>query len=203
MGKNNNDARKSCTKIELPYANLMCQIIDLSLFFCVRIRNIWLKSIKSFKFMEPYVKKYTKGSFMLKYRDTKSKAQVNLMQESGENYLETILILKQRNGTVRSIDVARELSVSKPSVSRAIGILRDGGFITMEQNGELNLTEQGRARAGAIYERHRYITKFLAEVVGVTPTVAEADACRIEHIISQETFLKIKKYLADHSITVE
>lgn len=140
---------------------------------------------------------------MLKYRDTKSKAQVNLMQESGENYLETILILKQRNGTVRSIDVARELSVSKPSVSRAIGILRDGGFITMEQNGELNLTEQGRARAGAIYERHRYITKFLAEVVGVTPTVAEADACRIEHIISQETFLKIKKYLADHSITVE
>ncbi|WP_342667586.1 metal-dependent transcriptional regulator [Cloacibacillus evryensis] len=117
------------------------------------------------------------------------------MQESGENYLETILILKNKNGSVRSIDVARELAVSKPSVSRAMGILKDNGFITMETNGELHLTELGRARADAIYERHRFITKFLAEVVGVSPQTAETDACRIEHIISQETFEKIKEYL--------
>lgn len=118
------------------------------------------------------------------------------MQESGENYLETILILQNRNGSVRSIDVARELSVSKPSVSRAMGILKDNGFITMEANGELNLTELGRSRADAIYERHRFITKFLAEIVGVSPMTAETDACRIEHIISEETFEKIKEYLA-------
>ncbi len=118
------------------------------------------------------------------------------MQESGENYLETILILQNRNGSVRSIDVARELSVSKPSVSRAMGILKDNGFITMETNGELSLTELGRARADAIYERHRFITKFLAEIVGVSPMTAETDACRIEHIISKETFEKIKEYLA-------
>ena len=117
------------------------------------------------------------------------------MQESGENYLETILILKNKNGSVRSIDVARELAVSKPSVSRAMGILKDNGFITMETNGELHLTELGRARADAIYERHRFITKFLAEVVGVSPQTAETDACRIEHIIRQETFEKIKEYL--------
>ena len=101
------------------------------------------------------------------------------MQESGENYLETILILKNKNGSVRSIDVARELAVSKPSVSSAMGILKDNGFITMEANGELHLTELGRARADAIYERHRFITKFLAEVVGVSPQTAETDACRI------------------------
>lgn len=118
------------------------------------------------------------------------------MQESGENYLETILILQNRNGSVRSIDVARELSVSKPSVSRAMGILKDNGFITMETNGELSLTELGRARADTIYERHRLITKFLAEIVGVSPMTAETDACRIEHIISEETFEKIKEYLA-------
>ena len=118
------------------------------------------------------------------------------IQESAENYLETILILQNRNGSVRSIDVARELSVSKPSVSRAMGILKDNGFITMEANGELSLTELGRARADAIYERHRFITKFLAEIVGVSPMTAETDACRIEHIISKETFEKIKEYLA-------
>lgn len=119
------------------------------------------------------------------------------MQESGENYLETILILQNKNGSVRSIDVACKLSVSKPSVSRAMGILRDDGFITMEANGELVLTEQGRARADAIYERHRFITRFLADVVGVSPETAETDACRIEHIISEETFDKIKEYLAE------
>lgn len=118
------------------------------------------------------------------------------MQESGEMYLETILVLKNKKGSVRSVDVARALSFSKPSVSRAIGILKDDGYVTVEDNGELSLTESGLERAGAIYERHRYITKFLSEVLGVPRETAEADACRIEHIVSQETFEKVKEYLA-------
>lgn len=118
------------------------------------------------------------------------------MQESGEMYLETILVLKTKNGSVRSVDVARALSFSKPSVSRAIGILKDDGYVKVEDNGELSLTEAGLERAGAIYERHRYITKFLSEVLGVPRETAEADACRIEHIVSQETFEKVKEYLA-------
>lgn len=117
------------------------------------------------------------------------------VQESGENYLETILILRNKIGAVRSVDVARALSFSKPSVSRAMGILKDSGYLTVGENGELNLTEEGLARAGAIYERHRVITKFLLEELGVSAENAEADACRIEHIISQETFEKIKEYL--------
>ena len=119
------------------------------------------------------------------------------MQESGENYLETILILQNKNGSVRSIDVARKLSVSKPSVSRAMGILRDDGFITMEANGERVLPAPGRARADAIYQGPRSSARFLADVVGVSPETAETDACRIEHIISEETFDKIKEYLAE------
>ena len=93
-----------------------------------------------------------------------------------------------KNGSVRSVDVARALSFSKPSVSRAIGILKDDGYVKVEDNGELSLTEAGLERAGAIYERHRYI--------GVPHETAEADACRIEHIVSQETFEKVKEYLA-------
>ncbi|MDO4987898.1 MAG: metal-dependent transcriptional regulator [Synergistes sp.] len=120
------------------------------------------------------------------------------MQESGENYLERILILQKVNSTVRSVDVARSLSVSKPSVSRAMGLLKDGGFITMGQGGELELTEKGRERAVSIYERHLLITKFLHEILGVSATAAETDACRIEHIISEETFQKIKEYLGTH-----
>lgn len=118
------------------------------------------------------------------------------MQESGEMYLETILVLKNKNGPVRSVDVARALSFSKPSVSRAIGILKDDGYVTVEDNGELRLTEAGLERAGAIYERHLCITKFLSEVLGVSHETAEMDACRIEHIVSQETFEKIREYMA-------
>lgn len=121
------------------------------------------------------------------------------MQESGENYLETILILQNRNGSVRSVDIARELSVSKPSVCRAIGILKNSGLLTMEMNGELRLTAAGKTCADAIYERHILITKFLHETAGVDEETAEADACRIEHIISEETFKKIKEFLAKRS----
>ena len=98
--------------------------------------------------------------------------------------------------SVRSGPVARALSVSKPRVSRAIGILKDDGYVAVEDNGELTLTENVLARAGAIFERHRYLTKFLTEVLGVPHETAEADACRIEHIVSQETFEKVKEYLA-------
>ncbi len=116
------------------------------------------------------------------------------MHESGENYLETILVLKERTGTVRSIDIARALNFSKPSVSRAMGILRESGFIVMESNGEILLTEEGRQKAEAIYYRHRLLTQFLQEVTGVTEEVAEENACRMEHILDQEVVDGIRRY---------
>lgn len=121
------------------------------------------------------------------------------MQESGENYLETILMLKERRGTVRSIDVARELNFSKPSVSRAMGILRENGFITMEGSGEIKLTETGRAKAEEIYGRHRLLTAFLQEVAGVSDEMAEENACRMEHILDQEVVDGISQYMRQRS----
>ena len=116
------------------------------------------------------------------------------IQESGENYLETILMLEQKNGTVRSIDIANELEFSKPSLSRAMSILRTAGYITMDKNNLILLTEEGRRRAEAIYDRHCTLTRFL-EALGVSAENAAADACRIEHIISEETFDRIKDFL--------
>jgi len=118
------------------------------------------------------------------------------MQESGENYLETILLLKQRNGKVRSIDIATELNYSKPSISRAMGILKESGYITIDQSGYIDFTDRGQAKADEIYERHRIIRHFLATTTGVDLKTADEDACRIEHIISQEGFQKIKDYVA-------
>lgn len=118
-----------------------------------------------------------------------------VMYESGENYLETILILKEKQGVVRSVDIARKLNFSKPSVSRAVGILKEDGYLTMEPTGELELTEKGMEKAGAIYERHKLLTEFLQKVAGVTPEIAEEDACRMEHIISDETFKGIKRFM--------
>lgn len=116
------------------------------------------------------------------------------IHESGENYLETILMLKNKLGSVRSIDVANALGFSKPSISRAMSILKDDGYIIVEENGNLELTERGVATAEAIYDRHRTLTRFLAEKLGVSPDVADADACRIEHVISEETFDAIKQF---------
>ena len=110
------------------------------------------------------------------------------MYESGENYLETILILKEKQGMVRSVDIARALNFSKPSVSRAVGILRENGYITVELNGEIELTPKGQEKADGIYERHRLLTEFLQRVSGVSAEIAEEDACRMEHIISEDTF---------------
>lgn len=117
------------------------------------------------------------------------------MYESGENYLETILRLKEQNGAVRSVDIARELNFSKPSISRAMGILREDGYIFMDKDGYIELTEEGKTKAGEIYERHRLLTRFLEDVIGVSDEIAEKDACKMEHILSEETIEGIKKIL--------
>lgn len=117
--------------------------------------------------------------------------------ESAENYLETILILKTRNGSVRSIDIAHELDFSKPSVSVAMKRLREKEYITVEDGGLIEFTEKGRKLAERIYERHVLLTKALVSL-GVDPETAAEDACRVEHYISQETFDKIKDHFNDH-----
>ncbi|MCB6365087.1 metal-dependent transcriptional regulator [Intestinibacillus massiliensis] len=117
------------------------------------------------------------------------------MQESGENYLETILTLERRNGVVRSIDIANELGFSKPSVSRAMGVLKKAGLIEQEAYGNIQLTEAGRARATEVYRRHLLITRFLVETLELDPAIAEQDACRIEHVISPETLSRMRAVL--------
>jgi len=119
------------------------------------------------------------------------------IQESGEMYLETILVLKNKFGVVRSIDVANETGYSKPSVSRAMGILKEGGFIKVDKEGSITLTSRGEDVAKSIYERHIILTDFFIKL-GVNPEIATEDACKIEHDISEETFEKIKKYVKDN-----
>lgn len=114
------------------------------------------------------------------------------LHASGEDYLETILILQKQCGMVRSVDVARYMSVSKPSVCRAVGVLRDGGFLEMDEDHSLYLTDAGRKIAEEIYARHRFFTERLI-AAGVDPETAEADACRLEHAISSESFSKLAK----------
>ena len=116
------------------------------------------------------------------------------LQESGEMYLETILVLSQRQRYVRSIDVAEHMGYSKPSVSRAVSLLKQGEYITVDREGFLYLTDAGREVAEKIYERHTLLTELLISI-GVDPEVAEADACRVEHDISDETFSKLKAHL--------
>lgn len=113
--------------------------------------------------------------------------------ESGEMYLETILVLKKSGKTVRSIDICEHMGYSKPSVSRAVGNLKSGGFITVDKNGFIELTDQGRDVANKILDRHTLLTDFLVKL-GVSPYTASNDACRIEHHISDESFEAIKRY---------
>ncbi len=113
--------------------------------------------------------------------------------ESAENYLETILILQKRNGTVRSIDIVNELEYTKPSVSIAMKHLRENGFIEMDRAGYITLCESGLAIAEKMYERHTLLSKWLTSL-GVSPETAADDACRIEHVLSTETFEAIKKH---------
>lgn len=122
------------------------------------------------------------------------------MFESGENYLETILILYNKNGIVKSIDIARKLNFSKPSVSRAMGILKESGYIDIDSNGDIKLTKNGKLKAESIYERHLILKEFLMKTASVTDDIAEEDACRMEHIISQEVFDGIKAYLKKLSL---
>ena len=110
---------------------------------------------------------------------------------SGEDYLEAVLVLQKERGMVRSVDVARHMDVSKPSVSHAVATLKDGGFLTMDDGFFLHLTDIGREVAEQIYEKHRFFTDRLIEA-GVDPETAERDACRIEHVISEESFRRLK-----------
>ncbi|WP_418746671.1 metal-dependent transcriptional regulator [Frisingicoccus sp.] len=117
------------------------------------------------------------------------------IQESAENYLETILILSQRQPQVRSIDIATELGFSKPSVSVAMKNLRENGYVTVSEHGHISLTEKGLQIAETIYERHTLLSSWL-EYLGVDSEIAVQDACRIEHVISPESFQAIKTHVA-------
>lgn len=116
------------------------------------------------------------------------------LYESGENYLETILVLHLHDNFVRAVDIAHEMDVSKPSVSRAMGILRDGGFITIAEDGNITLTESGQEVAERIYERHLVLSQWLIDL-GVSPEIAAEDACKMEHDISIESFQALKQHL--------
>lgn len=115
------------------------------------------------------------------------------LHESGEMYLEAILVLNQKNGFTRSVDVGEYLGYSKPSVSRAMGILRKGGYVLVDDTGALSLTDAGREVAEKIYERHTVLSKFLIDL-GVSEGTALADACKMEHTISDESFQALKRH---------
>ena len=120
------------------------------------------------------------------------------LQESGEMYLETIYILSQKSGSVRSIDVGDYMGFSKPSVSRAVGILKKGGYVVMDKDGSLTLTDSGLKVAEKIYERHTLLTDFLIRF-GVSKETAAGDACKMEHDISDETFEAMKRHVEKYS----
>lgn len=125
------------------------------------------------------------------------------LYESGENYLETILVLHLRNNFVRAVDIAHEMDVSKPSVSRAMGILRDGGFILIAEDGNITLTSSGAEVAERIYERHRVLSQWLMDI-GVPEETAVEDACKLEHDISEQSFDALKQHLrASHPNVLE
>ena len=114
--------------------------------------------------------------------------------ESGEMYIETIHVLSKKSGVVRSVDVSEHMGVSKPSVSRAIGLLKSGGYVNMDKDGHLTLTDAGEEVARKIYERHELLTSMLV-ALGVSRETAIHDACKIEHVISDQSFEAIKQYL--------
>lgn len=117
------------------------------------------------------------------------------IQESGEMYLETILILSKGSPRVRSIDIVEHMGFSKPSVSRAVGLLKGGGYISVDDDGYITLTELGREIAEKIYERHNILTSFLVSI-GVDESTAANDACKLEHVLSDESFEAIRRQLS-------
>ena len=119
------------------------------------------------------------------------------VHESGEMYLEAIYVLHEKTGFVRSIDISEYLGYSKPSVSRAMGILRSGDYILVDNDGGITLTEKGQQIARKIYERHTLLTRLLISL-GVSEETAAADACKLEHAISDESFEALKRHAAEH-----
>ena len=119
------------------------------------------------------------------------------LHESGEDYLETIYLLSKKKDFIRSIDIATELNYSKASISRAMKLLREEGMITMAEDGQIKLTKAGFKKATDVYSRHTLITDFFEKELGVNPVTAEKDACRIEHVISEETFLRLRSYMTE------
>ena len=120
------------------------------------------------------------------------------LQESGEMYLETIYILSQKQPDVHSIDVSNYMGYSKPSVSRAVGLLKKGGFITVDGDSHIQLTDYGLEEASKILERHTLLTEFLCKL-GVSKDIAAEDACKMEHVISDETFKAMKKHMHEYA----
>ena len=119
------------------------------------------------------------------------------LHESGEDYLETIYLLSKKNPFVRSVDIANELNYTKASVSRAMKLLREANLITMAEDGQIRLTKNGLQKAQDVYSRHTLITDFFEQQLGVNAVTAEKDACKIEHVISEETFLRLRAYMVE------
>lgn len=119
------------------------------------------------------------------------------LQESGEMYLETIYVLSEKKGAVRSLDIAEYMDFSKPSVSRAVKLLREGEYITVDKSGYITLTEQGKSVAVKIFERHTFLRDLLVNI-GVDEQTASADACKLEHSISDVSFEALKNYIQNH-----
>ena len=116
--------------------------------------------------------------------------------ESQEMYLETILKILKRKGSVRAVEIAEEMGYSRPSVSRAVGIMKDDGYITVLKGGEIKLTDSGRAKAESVFLRHNILTDALMKI-GLNRSVAEENACRIEHVLTEDAFDAIKRYFSD------
>ena len=121
-----------------------------------------------------------------------------LLGQSGEDYLETVLELEQLNGVVRSIDIAKKLGVSRPSVNKAINNLKEAGMVTQQSYGDIRLTDLGRKTAKDIIYRHTLIKNFLMHVLGLSSHIAETDACKIEHILSPETIESLEKFVVEY-----
>jgi len=119
------------------------------------------------------------------------------IHESGENYLETILMLQRQNGFVRSVDVANALDYTKASISRAMHILKENGYIVIARSGQIELTEKGVRKAEDVYERHTTIAQYLEVILGLDTKTAEQDACRIEHVISSEAVDSMRRSLKE------
>ena len=120
------------------------------------------------------------------------------MYESGEDYLEAVLMIQNEKGECHSVDVARKLDVSKPSVSRAMSILKEDGYIFFDENQHINFTEKGKEKAESVYGRHRLLTDFLEKITGVEHSQAEKNACRVEHIIDSDIVEGIKKWMQNN-----